>query len=125
VRYLQKAFLELDYEQYKLVREALHERRIFLQTAPYLSHMLPIMLPIYKWWQLPYYWAGCKAYDILAGRENMESSYIMTKGRALEAFPMLKSEGLVGALVYYDGSCNILFHTSYLAPRNTLPPRPT
>lgn len=41
--------MELDYEQYKLVREALHERRIFLQTAPYLSHMLPIMLPIYKW----------------------------------------------------------------------------
>jgi glycerol-3-phosphate dehydrogenase len=48
VRYLQKAVMELDYEQYKLVREALHERRIFLHTAPYLSHMLPIMLPIYK-----------------------------------------------------------------------------
>lgn len=40
--------MELDYEQYKLVVEALHERRIFLQTAPYLSAMLPIMLPIYK-----------------------------------------------------------------------------
>lgn len=48
VRYLQKAVMELDYEQYKLVREALHERKIFLQTAPYLSHMLPIMLPLYK-----------------------------------------------------------------------------
>lgn len=65
------------------------------------------MLPIYKWWQLPYYWAGCKAYDLLAGGENMESSYIMTKGRALEAFPMLKGEGLVGALVYYDGMLSI------------------
>ncbi len=41
--------MELDYEQYKLVKEALHERRIFLQTAPYLSAMLPIMLPIYKY----------------------------------------------------------------------------
>lgn len=48
VRYLQKAVMELDYEQWKLVKEALHERRIFLQTAPYLSAMLPIMLPIYK-----------------------------------------------------------------------------
>jgi Glycerol-3-phosphate dehydrogenase len=48
VRYLQKAVFELDYDQFKLVREALHERRIFLQTAPYLSAMLPIMLPIYK-----------------------------------------------------------------------------
>ncbi|KAF9510998.1 hypothetical protein BS47DRAFT_1373210 [Hydnum rufescens UP504] len=106
VRYLQKAILELDYEQYKLVREALHERRIFLQTAPYLSHMLPIMLPIYKWWQLPYYYVGCKAYDFLAGSENMESSYVMSKGKALDTFPMLKSDGLVGALVYYDGQHN-------------------
>ena len=103
VRYLQKAVMELDYDQYKLVREALHERRIFLQTAPYLSQMLPIMLPIYKYWQVPYYWAGCKMYDVLAGKENMETSYLMTKGKALETFPMLKSDGLVGALVYYDG----------------------
>jgi glycerol-3-phosphate dehydrogenase len=43
-------------------------------------------------------------YDILAGKENMETSYLMTKGKALEAFPMLKSDGLVGALVYYDGA---------------------
>jgi glycerol-3-phosphate dehydrogenase len=120
VRYLQKAILEADYEQYKLVREALHERKIFLQTAPYLSAMLPIMLPIYKcvptrncraewlkefrYWQVPYYWAGCKMYDLLAGKENMERSYLMTKPRALETFPMLKSDGLVGALVYYDGA---------------------
>ena len=48
VRYLQKAVMEADYEQYKLVKEALHERKIFLQTAPYLSAMLPIMLPIYQ-----------------------------------------------------------------------------
>ncbi|EIW81182.1 DAO-domain-containing protein [Coniophora puteana RWD-64-598 SS2] len=106
VRYLQKAVLELDYEQYKLVREALHERRIFLHTAPYLSHMLPIMLPIYKYWQVPYYWMGCKMYDVLAGKENMESSYVMSKGKALETFPMLKSNGLVGAIVYYDGQHN-------------------
>ncbi|KAF7762401.1 hypothetical protein Agabi119p4_8994 [Agaricus bisporus var. burnettii] len=106
VRYLQKAVLELDYDQYKLVREALHERRIFLETAPYLSNMLPIMLPIYKYWQVPYYLAGCKLYDILAGKENMETSYVMSKGKALETFPMLKSEGLVGAVVYYDGQHN-------------------
>ncbi|ESK86944.1 glycerol-3-phosphate dehydrogenase [Moniliophthora roreri MCA 2997] len=106
VRYLQKAVMELDYEQYKLVREALHERRIFLQTAPYLSAMLPIMLPIYKYWQIPYYYSGCKMYDLLAGKENMESSYLMSKGKALETFPMLKSDGLVGALVYYDGQHN-------------------
>ncbi len=28
-------------EQYKLVKEALRERKIFLETAPHLSSMLP------------------------------------------------------------------------------------
>ena len=42
-------------------------------------------------------------YDVLAGKDNMGTSYLMTKGKALEAFPMLKSDGLVGALVHYDG----------------------
>lgn len=57
----------------------------------------------FRYWQVPYYWLGCKMYDILAGEENMESSYLMSKGKALEAFPMLKADGLVGAVVYYDG----------------------
>lgn len=48
VGYLQKAIIELDYEQYKLVVEALHERRIFIDNAPYLAGELSIMLPVYK-----------------------------------------------------------------------------
>ena len=101
VRYLEKAVKELDYSQYTLVREALKERAVFLNTAPHLSMSLPIMLPIYQWWKAPYFWAGTKCYDLLAGKENLESSYFLTKGKALEAFPMLRGSGLVGALVYY------------------------
>lgn len=48
VRYLQKAILKLDLEQYKMVREALSERANLLQIAPHLSYPLPIMLPVYK-----------------------------------------------------------------------------
>ena len=48
VRYLQKAVFELDYGQYKMVKEALHERKTFLHIAPYLSEHLPIMLPVYR-----------------------------------------------------------------------------
>jgi glycerol-3-phosphate dehydrogenase len=33
----------------------------------------------------------------------MESSYVLGKGKALAAFPMLKADGLCGAVVYYDG----------------------
>lgn len=61
-------------------------------------------------------------YDLLAGSENMSSSYIMSRSKALETFPMLKHEGLVfnhsiqandsshsrlvGAVVYHDGQHN-------------------
>ncbi|KAL5038386.1 hypothetical protein BDV3_006443 [Batrachochytrium dendrobatidis] len=106
VRYLEKAFMEMDYEQYKLVVEALHERGIFLKIAPYLAYQLPIMLPISQWWKIPYYWVGAKAYDILAGSEGLAHSYFLTRSRALEAFPMLKKDRLKGAIVYYDGAHN-------------------
>ena len=106
VRYLEKAVWELDYNQYKLVKEALRERKYFLDTAPHLSMWLPIMLPLDKWWKAPYYWAGTKCYDLLAGKEGIETSYFLTKSKALDAFPMLKKTDLVGALVYYDGAHN-------------------
>ncbi|EXJ92564.1 glycerol-3-phosphate dehydrogenase [Capronia epimyces CBS 606.96] len=106
VRYLEKAFWELDYNQYALVKEALRERKYFLDTAPHLSTWLPIMIPLQRWWQAPYFWAGTKLYDFLAGSEGIETSYFLTKSKALDAFPMLKKENLVGALVYYDGAHN-------------------
>lgn len=55
-------------------------------------------------------------YDFLAGSENMESSYFLSKGKAIEHFPMLKANNLVGALVYYDGEarCSQMLGTSGL-----------
>jgi hypothetical protein len=66
MRYLEKAFLNLDYGQYKLVHEALHERSFFFRAAPHLARPLPIILPIYDSFPFvlfyaPYYWIGCKA----------------------------------------------------------------
>ncbi|XP_008936216.1 PREDICTED: glycerol-3-phosphate dehydrogenase, mitochondrial-like, partial [Merops nubicus] len=102
VRYLQKAIMNLDLEQYKIVKESLLERANLLEIAPHLSAPLPIMLPVYKWWQLPYYWFGIKLYDIVAGSQCLRSSYVLSKSRALELFPMLRKDDLVGAIVYYD-----------------------
>ncbi|KAM9631430.1 glycerol-3-phosphate dehydrogenase, mitochondrial isoform 4-T4 [Morphnus guianensis] len=106
VRYLQKAIMKLDFEQYKMVKEALEERANLLEIAPHLSAPLPIMLPVYKWWQLPYYWFGIKLYDLVAGSQCLKSSYVLSKSRALEHFPMLRKDELVGAIVYYDGQHN-------------------
>lgn len=103
VRYLQKAVFSLDSEQYKMVKEALAERANLLEIAPHLAYPLPIMLPVYKWWQVPYYWAGVKAYDFVAGSQILKPSYLLSKSKALEQFPMLKKDELKAALVYYDG----------------------
>lgn len=59
------------------------------------------MVPVQKWWQAPYFWAGTKAYDFLAGSEGIESSYFMTKSKTVDAFPMLKRDNVIGAMVYY------------------------
>ena len=81
------------------MREALRERTSFFQVAPHLSTWMPIMIPIKKWWQAPYFWAGTRCYDLLANSEK--NSYYMTKAQTLEAFPMINSTDLFGALVYY------------------------
>ncbi|VDD79145.1 unnamed protein product [Mesocestoides corti] len=103
VRYLQKAVFNLDLEQYNMVREALSERANLLHIAPHLAHPLPIMLPVYKWWQVPYFWVGIKMYDLVSGTQILKSSYFLNKSRSLELFPHLKEDKLKGALVYYDG----------------------
>ncbi|KAL2069277.1 hypothetical protein VTL71DRAFT_15615 [Oculimacula yallundae] len=106
VRYLEKAVWNLDYEQFKLVQEALRERKHFSNVAPHLASWLPVMLPLQSWLKAPYFWAGTKCYDLLAGSQGFKGSYFLSKSAALEAFPLQKKDGLVGALVYYDGQHN-------------------
>uniref|UniRef100_A0A915KF14 Glycerol-3-phosphate dehydrogenase n=1 Tax=Romanomermis culicivorax TaxID=13658 RepID=A0A915KF14_ROMCU len=106
VRYLQSAIMKFDVEQYRMVKEALFERANLLEIAPHISSALPIMLPIYQWWKVPYYWIGIKMYDLVSGKRILKSSYYINKQKALELFPMLKKDRLVGALIYYDGQQN-------------------
>lgn len=49
-------------------------------------------------------------YDVVAGIHCLKSSYVLSKSKALELFPMLKKDKLVGAIVYYDGEPSSL-HT--------------
>lgn len=64
VRYLQKAIMQVDIEQYKMVKEALHERASMLQSAPHLAHPLPIMLPVYTYVYMYLY--KCTIYLLLS-----------------------------------------------------------
>lgn len=61
---------------------------------------------VFRWYLLPYYYAGVKAYDFVAGRQLLRRSYLISRKKALELFPMLKKEKLVGGIVYYDGQHN-------------------
>ncbi|CAJ0946480.1 unnamed protein product, partial [Mesorhabditis belari] len=106
VRYLQAAIFGFDLEQYRMVKEALFERANLLEIAPHLSCPLPIMLPVYNWWQVPYYWVGIKAYDFVSGKRVLKNSFYINKEKAMERFPMLKKDNLRGALIYYDGQHN-------------------
>lgn len=79
------------------------KRRIFLNPKR-LSKCIFTWVFFNRFWQVPYFWAGIKSYDVIAGKQLLKPSYYLSKRKALELFPMLKKEKLVGALVYYDGT---------------------
>ncbi|MFO7547114.1 MAG: FAD-dependent oxidoreductase [Trueperaceae bacterium] len=103
VRYLEQAVRHADRSQFHLVREALRERAVLLRNAPHIARPLPLLTPIYGALELPYYFTGLKLYDMLAGRANLRPSRLLTRAEALERFPMLKADGLRGAVEYHDG----------------------
>nr|WP_199756889.1 glycerol-3-phosphate dehydrogenase/oxidase [Tautonia sociabilis] len=86
-----------------LVVEALRERATLLRLAPHLVSPLRFVVPSYSWWEGPYYGAGLKAYDLLAGRRGLEPSRWLSAREAAEALPTIRTEGLRGGVRYVDG----------------------
>lgn len=103
VRYLERAVWDLDRGQYALVKEALRERSILLRIAPHLARYIPLLTPLYNRSEVPYYYAGLKMYDWLAGDSEAPPSRYIGAAEALEHCPMLKKEKLRGGVVYSDG----------------------
>ena len=103
VRYLEQAVRHADRSQFHLVREALKERATLLANARHLAHPLPLLTPIYGALELPYFYTGLKLYDMLAGRANLKPSRLINREQATQRFPMLRKEGLRGAVEYHDG----------------------
>ncbi len=103
VRYLEAAVRHLDRAQYKLVREALHERGALLRNAPHLTRRLPLVTPVRSWRHLPYIAFGLKLYDWLSGRMSLGRSRILGRAEALRLFPHLRGEEVRAAVLYYDG----------------------
>ncbi len=96
LRYLQQGNIHL-------VKEALRERGILCENAPHLVHHLPFLVPLYHWWEAPFYGIGLKVYDLLAGKLGLEPSKHLSRRQTLKALPNLHREGLRGGALYYDG----------------------
>jgi glycerol-3-phosphate dehydrogenase len=86
-----------------LVMEALKERGLLLQNAPHLVHDLAFVVPNYEWWEAPFYGIGLKLYQLLAGKYGFGKSRLLSREETLERLPTIKTEGLRGGAIYYDG----------------------
>jgi glycerol-3-phosphate dehydrogenase len=96
VRYLEQGNVSL-------VMEALKERGLLLQNAPHLVRNLGFVVPNYDWWEAPFYGIGLKLYNLLAGKYGFGASRILSREETLERLPTIKTEGLRGGVIYFDG----------------------
>lgn len=96
VRYLEQGNITL-------VMEALRERGILRQNAPHLVSDLAFVVPRYDWWEAPFYGLGLKIYDLLAGEYGFGKSQLLSLEETVARLPTIKTDGLRGGVVYYDG----------------------
>jgi len=85
-----------------LVRTALSERDLLLRNAPHLVHDLKFIVPAYALWELPFYFAGLKAYDLLSGEFGRGRSQWLSCRETLERAPTLVRDSLRGGILYHD-----------------------
>lgn len=96
VRYLEQGNISL-------VMEALKERGLLRQNAPHLVNELPFIVPSFAWWQGPFYGLGMKVYQALSGKYGFGLSQLLSKEETLARLPNLRTDGLRGGVIYYDG----------------------
>src|SRR5579862_9016585 len=114
IRYLERGNVTL-------VMEALKERGLLLRNAPHLVRNLGFVVPNYDWWEAPFYGIGLKLYNLLAGKYGFGTSRILSKEETLERLPTIKTEGLRGGVIYFDGQFDdsrLLIHMAATADEN-------
>jgi len=110
VRYLKKAMIhpQSSWSQFKLVREALHERWVIFQQSAHLTNSIRIVAPVYSWKELIFTWVQMKLYDWISF-PHIHSSYYISKDTLLELYPHLSTKAdefgqkVMGAVCYFDG----------------------
>jgi glycerol-3-phosphate dehydrogenase len=111
VRYLEQGNISL-------VMEALKERGLLARNAPHLVHNLAFVVPNYDWWEAPFYGLGLKLYDLLAGKYGFGASRLLSREETMRRLPTIKTEGLRGGVIYFDGQfddARLLIHLAATA----------
>ncbi len=94
----------LEYLEFGLVRESLHEREILLKTAAGMVHPLPILLPIYDFSRRGplLIRLGMWLYDLLSLDKSLPAHRMLSAAETLTLEPQLRPQQLRGAALYYD-----------------------
>ena len=95
----------LEHGKFSLVRESLRERAWWLEAAPDVTQVIPILFPIFQGsprsrWTIK---LGMVLYDRLAGKFGVGKHRWVSCAELTEVMPNLKSAGLKGAYLFYDG----------------------
>ena len=99
-------------EYLKIVATDLGERGNMLRSAPFMATPLPMLVPLYLWWEVPLFGLVGFLYDLIAGtRRAVPPSRVVSADEARFTFPALSDadpdgNALVGALVIHDGQQN-------------------
>lgn len=86
-----------------LVKEALRERGLLERNASHLAKKQAFVIPIYKWFDGPFYTIGLKIYDMLSKKLSLGRSRHINKQKTIEELPTIEKGNLKGGVVYYDG----------------------
>ncbi|MEX0658376.1 MAG: glycerol-3-phosphate dehydrogenase/oxidase [Egibacteraceae bacterium] len=110
LRYLEQLNLSL-------VREALRERALLLETiAPHLVRPVSFVYPLqHRVWERGYVGAGIALYDVLGGARQLPRHRHLTRRGVAALVPALRADAMVGAVRYYDAQIDDARHTLEVA----------
>jgi glycerol-3-phosphate dehydrogenase len=106
---------------FRLVREALHERAVLLRIAPHLVEPLPFLMPLAGFGQSLYYDFGLTVYDLFDRSRALPRHRRLSLQEVRTLEPGLGLPGLNGAMEFYDGqvrSARLVLENIFEAIRN-------
>jgi len=103
----------LEQMDFQLVREALRERDLMVQTlAPHLVRPVSFLYPLTHYgWERLYVGAGLAFYDAMGGSHALPRHRHLSRRGARALAPALKRSALVGGIRYYDAQTDDARHT--------------